>query len=149
MFTREHATAWCIGMLTCFVLQLLVGPQSNAPKTTTGHLKRTNDKAFVLHVQLRFTTASAAERLLADWRPVANYCLANEPFLFSYEIAQSDKNPLLFSMYERYRSKTDYLERHKASAAFLAFREKMKAMQEAGEVAVSGESFVELGVGFV
>lgn len=65
------------------------------------------------------------------------------------EIAKSDKNPLHYNIIERYRSKADYTGAHRSSPAFHKFRPKMKALQEAGKVQVGGNSYVELGVGFV
>ena len=63
-------------------------------------------------------------------------------------MAQSDKDPLVYQIYERYASKADYLGAHRSSPAFKAFRPRMKALQDAGEVNVSGSSFVEIGLGF-
>ena len=51
-------------------------------------------------------------------------------------------------MYERYRSKDDYAGAHRKSKAFHKFRPILRAMQERGEVAVTGTSYQELGVGF-
>ena len=65
------------------------------------------------------------------------------------EIAKSDKNPLHYAIIERYRSKADYVGAHRNSPAFHKFRPKMKALQEAGRVQVGGNSYNELGVGFV
>lgn len=61
---------------------------------------------------------------------------------------RSDKRPHTFLVTERYRSKEDYLHVHRTSDAFKSFRPKMQAMQESGDVVVSGDSFVELGLGF-
>ena len=61
---------------------------------------------------------------------------------------RSDKRELTYMVSERYRSKDDYLHAHKSSEAFKIFRPIMKAMQDAGDVVVSGDSFEELGLGF-
>ena len=74
---------------------------------------------------------------------------ANEPFLYSYEVSQSDKDPLQYIIVERYRSKADYVGAHRRSTAFHTFRPQMKALQDAGEVIVTGASFNEVGLGFV
>ena len=104
----------------------------------------------------------------ADWAAAADWCYAHEPFLspfagvgecegaentrrrrrYHYELARSDKDPLRYLIYERYRSKADYLGAHRSSPAFLAFRPKMKALQDAGRIVVSGHSYDEAGVGF-
>ena len=49
---------------------------------------------------------------------------------YMYEIAQSDKDPLSYMIFERYRSKQDYTGPHRRSLAFLKFRPQMKALQE-------------------
>ena len=74
--------------------------------------------------------------------------MRNEPFLYAYEIAQSDQEPLKYLITERYRSKADYLGAHRSSSAFKTFRPRMKALQNRGDVIVTGSSYQELGVGF-
>ena len=92
--------------------------------------------------------AAAADGLLDAWAAAAAWCLDNEPFLFAYEVAQSDQDPLTYTIIERYRSKADYLGPHRTSPAFKEFRPKMRAMQDSGKVVVSGHSYHELGTGF-
>ena len=83
-----------------------------------------------------------------EWSKAAAYCLANEKFLYAYEMAQSDQDPLRYLVTERYRSKADYLGAHRSSSAFKEFRPKMKELQNSGDVIVTGSSYNELGVGF-
>ena len=116
--------------------------------TTTGRPKARGEKAFVLSVGLKFREASDAALLLDAWRAAADYCVSNEPFLYAYEVAQSDKDSLSYVIIERYRSKADYLGSHRQSPAFHAFRPKMRELQESGAVVVSGESYYEMGLGF-
>ena len=123
-------------------------PSLTAPRTTVGRSKARGDRAFVLSVGLNFQSAGAATELIEEWRKIADYCYRYEPFLYQYEISQSDKHHLRYVVVERYRSKRDYLELHKASSAFREFRPKMKAMQDRGDVEVTGDSYIELGVGF-
>ena len=104
--------------------------------------------AFVLTVGLRFQDMNSAAHLLSAWRAAADYCIANEPFLYAYEVAQSDKDNLTYMIFERYRSKQDYVGPHRHSEAFKTFRPIMHAMQTSGAVIVSGASYQELGVGF-
>jgi quinol monooxygenase YgiN len=111
--------------------------------------ERNGAGAFVLRVDLTFERDEDARELVRAWGEVADYARAHEPFLEHYEIMRSDADPLKYSIYERYRSKEDYLGPHKASAKFLEFRPKMRALEEQGKLFVSGASFVELGVGFV
>lgn len=124
------------------------GAGSNA-RSGASPRARNGARAFVLRVDLTFVDAADARALVRAWGEAADWCRAREPFLLHYEIAQSDAEPLKYSIYERYRTKEDYLGPHKSSEAFRKFRPQMRALQDAGKLVVSGESFVELGVGFV
>eukprot|EP00321_Phaeocystis_globosa_P019403 CAMPEP_0118814280 /NCGR_PEP_ID=MMETSP1162-20130426/3461_1 /TAXON_ID=33656 /ORGANISM="Phaeocystis Sp, Strain CCMP2710" /LENGTH=129 /DNA_ID=CAMNT_0006744147 /DNA_START=105 /DNA_END=494 /DNA_ORIENTATION=+ len=118
------------------------------PKTSLGRRKATQERAFVLNVGLTFRSQGVADGFIKEWSKAADYCLANEDFLFAYELAQSDQDPLRYLITERYRSKADYLGAHRSSSAFKAFRPGMKALQASGDVVVTGSSYNELGVGF-
>ena len=142
--------SFCLGVLACLAASRFapLGPVRSQHHTSTGRQKAQAENAFVLSVGLRFGNRAAARSLLREWGRAAAWCVENEPFLYHYEIAQSDKDPLAYQIYERYRSKADYLGPHRSSPAFKAFRPRMKALQDAGEVNVSGSSFVEIGLGF-
>merc|ERR1712008_547692 len=143
--------AFVLGAATAFMvggLAMAAGSRSGQV-TTRGRRKVRGERAFVLAVQLQIAEESTARLLIADWRQAADYCLVNEPFLFHYEFAQSDKDPLRYLVYERYRCKSDYLGAHKQSSAFAEFRPKLKLLQDSGAVTVSGDSWDGLGVGFV
>ena len=120
----------------------------SGPVTTLGRQKARREKAFVLSVDLTFADHGSAAMLLEAWSKAADWCMENEPFLFAYEIAQSDKNNLSYVIMERYRSKADYLGPHRRSPAFKAFRPKMRALQDSGGVVVTGNSYQEVGIGF-
>ena len=145
-------TACCFffaGVLaTLAVTHFATAPSAPAVLSSTGRPKAKGENAFVLSVGLRFGSRAAARSLLREWGRAANWCFEHEPFLYHYEMAQSDKDPLVYQIYERYASKADYLGAHRSSPAFKAFRPRMKALQDAGEVNVSGSSFVEIGLGF-
>ena len=116
----------------------------------TGARGRNAPGAFVLHVELEFTNERAAKELVEAWAECADWCRKHEArSLWHYEIARSDKNALKYSIHERYRSLEDYLGFHKSSPAYTTFRPKMQALQDAGELKVSGSSYYELGHGFV
>jgi len=117
-------------------------------RTTLGRDKAQGEKAFVLAVSLSFQDDDTANELLKAWAKAAAWCLEHEPFLFAYEVAQSDSDPLKYVIVERYRSKEDYTGPHRRSPAFMAFRPKMRALQDSGRVAVTGQSYQELGIGF-
>lgn len=132
------------------VLALTVGHAlgSLGPHTTLGRAKAKSEKAFLLSVGLKFSDRESADGLLDAWAAAAAWCLEHEPFLFAYEVAQSDQDPLTYTIIERYRSKADYLGPHRSSPAFKLFRPKMRALQDRGKVVVSGSSYHELGTGF-
>ena len=142
-FYKLAAVAILSSLFTLGAVHLSAGPQ-----TSTGHSKAVGEKAFMLNVGLRFSDEASAKSLLAAWSVAASYCLKNEPFLYAYEAAQSDKDNLSYIILERYRSKEDYLGAHRKSIAFKEFRPKMRALQDAGKVIVSGSSYYELGIGF-
>ena len=106
-------------------------------------------KAWTLVVTLQFESETDANQAIADWKVVADYCAKNEPFLYHYEIGKSDSDPLKLHIVERYESKEKYLNVHKSGSAFLEFRPKLKALQDAGKVTIEGFSYQELGQGFV
>ena len=148
----RDACSIAVGFALALVVMTWVhGPApiwSTAHPTTSGHTKMRGEKAFVLVVTLQFRDESDAMTLQAAWAAAADYCIAHEPFLYMYEMAQSDKDPLRYTIIERYRSKADYTGAHRHSPAFREFRPKMKALQDSGGVTVSGESYAETGIGF-
>ena len=135
-------------------LALAIGHVARAPDGRGGVVdvasrKRNDDGAFVLYVELEFTNARAAKELVRAWRECADWCRTRERGLLHYEISQSNKDELTYSIFERYASERAYAETHKATEAYKTFRPKMQALQDAGELKVSGASFFELGHGFV
>jgi endonuclease/exonuclease/phosphatase family metal-dependent hydrolase/quinol monooxygenase YgiN len=124
-----------------------VGVEDTA--TSNCRMKTRNEKAWVLSIILTFSDVDSANEFITYWAEMSNYCFKQEPYLYHYEISQSDQEPLRYMVYERYASKKDYLNKHRNSLAFSKFRPKMKALQDAGRVTVSGHSYDELGIGFV
>lgn len=104
---------------------------------------------FSLLVTLTFEAAEHKEQFLNDFKPLAEYVKSSEPDTLAYEVLLSDKDPLEVMILERYKDKENaYLTVHKSSEPFLAFRPKLQAMQEKGLVKVSGNSYLDSGVGF-
>ena len=89
-----------------------------------------------------------ANRVLSAWKAAADWCYDNEPFLLAYEVSLSDQRPLTYFVTERYRSKDDYLARHKKSVAYDKFRPLLQRAIDGGDVVVTGESGDETGLGF-
>lgn len=99
---------------------------------------------FSLLVTLQFADASSKARFFDDISPVAEHCRLHEPDTLSYQIMESDKDPLQVMVVERYRDKDHaYLQIHKSSAPFLTFRAKLQAMQTDKKVTVSGHSYLD------
>jgi quinol monooxygenase YgiN len=105
--------------------------------------------SFSLMVTLQFTATEYKEQFLREIQPEADYVKANEPGTLAYNVLLSDQDPLQVLVLERYQDKEEaYLQIHKSSTPFLAFRPKLQAMQEAGHVTISGHSYLDSGVGF-
>lgn len=105
---------------------------------------------FSLLVSLQFTEEQHKQTFLQAFHPVAQHVRQHEPDTLAYEALLSDKDPLRILILERYRDKDNaYLKIHKGSEPFLAFRPKLKALQDAGHVTVSGESYLDADIGFV
>jgi quinol monooxygenase YgiN len=104
---------------------------------------------FSLLVTLHFTATEHKEQFLRDFAPVAAHVQAHEPDTLAYEVLMSDQDSLQVLVLERYKDKDHaYLIVHRSSEPFLAFRPKLKAMQDAGYVTVSGHSYIDAKVGF-
>jgi quinol monooxygenase YgiN len=113
------------------------------------HRRKNTEPAFVLHVELVFSSAAKADELVKAWARCADWCRTNEAGLLHYEISQSNSDPLKYGIFERYASLNAYAKTHKSTEAYRTFRPTMQAMQDSGELKVSGSSYFELGHGFV
>jgi len=92
-----------------------------------------------------FKTDESLNQFQIDFKPLGEYVNAHETGTLTYVAMQSDKNPLMVTILERYEDKEKaFLEVHRSSEPFLAFRPKLSAMAEAGLVTISGESFYDL-----
>eukprot|EP00854_Cymbomonas_tetramitiformis_P026855 gene26855-33012_t len=112
--------------------------------------KEVGRNAFVLAVDLVFTDSLSRDQFLKDARVVARHCRRYEPETLMYEVLQSEKDPLKLQFLERYANKDDsYLTKHKSSQPFKTFREKLQNLQESGKVAITGNGYNELGIGYM
>ena len=107
--------------------------------------------AFALLVTLKFTSLNNRDTFLKLIEPVCNDVRSNEAEItLSYQVAISDKDPLNVLVMERYSDKDNaYLKVHKNGAEFLKYRDKLKSMQERGDVEIVGESYIETNLGYV
>jgi quinol monooxygenase YgiN len=109
----------------------------------------TTSPVFSLLVTAEFDSVERKERFLEEIKPVAEYVQLNEPDTLAYEVLLSDKDPRQVLVLERYKDKENaYLKVHRSSAPFLSFRKKLQAMQNEGQVKISGNSYLDSGVGF-
>eukprot|EP00304_Pavlova_gyrans_P013707 CAMPEP_0206045788 /NCGR_PEP_ID=MMETSP1466-20131121/16855_1 /ASSEMBLY_ACC=CAM_ASM_001126 /TAXON_ID=44452 /ORGANISM="Pavlova gyrans, Strain CCMP608" /LENGTH=124 /DNA_ID=CAMNT_0053420741 /DNA_START=27 /DNA_END=401 /DNA_ORIENTATION=+ len=102
---------------------------------------------FMLIVRLSFKTEAGVSQFLNDFSPMAAAVRDSEPNTLSYEVSQSEKNPLELVIVERYRTKADFVDVHRSMKHFIKFRPKLQALQDAGEVTVTGDGLNELGIG--
>jgi len=94
MLTRRDAVVGLAASVATLLVAHVVHMHYNEQppyQTTLGRAKAVGERAFVLSVGLQFQDNSSAELLLRAWEKAAAYCIANEPFLFAYEVAQSDQ----------------------------------------------------------
>ena len=135
---------------------------ASSSKTAT-----TEQQAFVLLVNLKFTTPEHRDTFLQLIDPVCKDVQANEGPLnkqspavgssstttettLSYKVALSDKDPLMAIVMERYSDKErGYLDIHRSGKEFQKFREQLKKMQEDGYVTIEGESYLETELGYM
>lgn len=121
-----------------------VSLRSSAMSSTT-----TSSSIFSLLVTISFDSIEYKQQFLKDFKPLADYVKTIETDTLAYEVLLSDNDPLKVMILERYRDKENaYLKIHKSSVPFLAFRPKLQAMQEKGHVTISGNSYIDSGVGF-
>lgn len=120
---------------------------TNTALRTAGDRETTTP--FSLLVTLQFSATEHKETFLKDIQPLAEYIKTSEPMTLAYEVLLSDKDPLQVLILERYQDKeVAFVQVHRSSEPFQAFRPKLQAMQEAGHVTVSGHSYLDAGLGF-
>ncbi len=63
--------------------------------------------AFLLMIHLEFNSIDQRDAWIALFKPLAAYCLENEPGTLGYDVAIADNNPLKVLVYERYPGAMD------------------------------------------
>lgn len=102
--------------------------------------------AFWLVVQVTFRRSKDVETFKTAFAPLAALVKENEGGTLSYGLAQSDKDPRMVLIFERYTDKDDaYLQVHRSSEPFQVFRPQLAALR----ANISGESYIESDLGFV
>ena len=135
--------------LAIYIVISLFFSSGQSSSSSAGIMASSAGPAFTLLVTLKFKSEKYVDQLLSDIKPLCDYIKANEPTTLAYEVMKSDKDPLMVTLMERYADKDEaYLKIHKSSKPFLEFRPKLKAMQDDGNVEISGESYLDSMVGF-
>lgn len=145
-----------------FFAGYLLGSKRSTSNSNHRNSSNSGDKgdgggAFVLLVNMKFVSIIHRDKFLTLIEPVCKDVRANEGpdrgssrTTLSYQVAISDKDPLLVVVMERYNDKDNgYLTVHRSGKEFLKFREQLKGMQSDGHVEIMGESYLETGLGFV
>lgn len=105
----------------------------------------TTPGAFWLVVAVVFQQEEDVATFERAFKPLADYVTMKEPATLSYGYAKSDADPRRILIFERYASKNDYLDVHKVSEPFLAFRPKLAALG----ADIDGHSYYEGALGFI
>ena len=123
---------------------IVMGKSKNRRSTT-------NPKAFLLCITVKYKDQEQKQIFKSLFSATANYCAANEYDTLSYEIADSDKNPLQSFIIERYKTKNAFTDVHRKGAIFLDMKEKMEKLNltAANGFILDGHSYYETNVGFV
>lgn len=101
--------------------------------------------AFWLVVAVVFQQERDVVTFEKAFQPLAEFVSQKELGTLSYAYAMSDSDPKRVLIFERYATKADYLDIHKKSEPFLAFRPHLAALN----AKIEGHSYIEGGLGFV
>ena len=103
--------------------------------------------AFFLGITIKFNTIQDKENFTNIFRPYAQYVAIVEPGTISYELSESDKDPLQIFLVERYIDKNAYLDVHRGTDTFIAFRSKLAGL--GATMTMDGHSYIESNIGFI
>ena len=137
--------------ITLFAFGVIVGQYlSSYSSSSASTLRKTEfDNVWCLGVTVKFPSEALKKEFIEAFAPLAEYVRTSELNTVSYELLQSDKDPMQIYILERYKTKeVDYIEIHRKSRPFLDFREKVTQMQSKG-VILDGHSYYETGIGFI
>ena len=101
---------------------------------------------WTLIVKLTFDSAEKVEQCKKLVGSYAQWIKENEPTTLSYQLMQSDKDPLQVCILERYKDKSySYAVLHKTSPEFFKFRPALAAL----EPKIDGHSYEEDMTSFI
>mmetsp|Transcript_4956 Transcript_4956/g.14371 ORF Transcript_4956/g.14371 Transcript_4956/m.14371 type:complete len:177 (-) Transcript_4956:304-834(-) len=140
---------WCCISLALVAFALVLHQALAVSLRSSAMASNSNSPVFSLLVTANFDSVEHKDEFLKDFGPYAQYVKTHEPTTLAYEVLLSDKDPLQVLILERYQDKDHaYLQVHRSSDEFQAFRPKLKAMQDQGFVTLSGHSYLDAGLGF-
>ena len=120
-----------LGVLIGYGLAVLFGATRSRPPAP-------EQGGWVLAVSMTFKSAEDLAEFERIFRPVADHVRAREPTTLAYSLLKSDKDPLTVMVFEKYEDKEHaYLQVHKSSAPFLAFRPRLAALAPV----ITGQSY--------
>eukprot|EP01041_Mallomonas_annulata_P007565 gene7565-15511_t len=90
------------------------------------HRKSSSEKAFTLCITLKFKDVEQKEIFRKILTPTINYVAKNEFETLSYELMDSETDPLQSFLLERYESKYAFTDIHRKGAIFLEQKRMMK-----------------------
>ena len=129
-----------IGAIAIYSLQPL-HRSASLPRTSS------HKASFFLGITIKFNTIEDKENFTKIFRPYAQYVATFEPGTISYELSESDKSPLQIFLVERYVNKSAYLDVHRGTDTFIAFRSKLA--QLGATMTMDGHSYIESNIGFM
>lgn len=115
-------------------------------------LRRKAERCTVLAVTLKFASIKDRETFKRLWKPLAEYCQAQEPETLSYKFSEGAEDAACFAaattcfIYERYPTVRDLKEVHDSSPLKLALGD---ALAKAGcQVEASLAMYTETDLGY-
>jgi quinol monooxygenase YgiN len=137
-------------LLVAFGLGAAASYLLRPPATIESSQSRRNkvERAFFLGVTITFPNKDDLEIFKRHFQSLATYVEKYEKGTLSYELLESDKDPLRIQILERYQDRDYYLNVHKTSGPFLKFRDELQHLVTKGAV-ITGESYLETDIGFI
>ena len=144
----KHPKAVVFAVVTVAAAYLLFSMYSRRSSTQTrADREKPTTASFILIVHVTFSSKKVKEDFKVLYAEEAEFCRKSEANTLSYELALSDRDELAGVIIERFRSKDDYLS-HKESSVFKRYREKLKKLEESGDVKLNGQSYYQSNLGY-
>ena len=110
-----------------------------------------SSKAFMLCITVQFKDKVQKESFKKIFHPTATYVAKEELETLSYEIADSDQDPLQSFILERYKTKKSFTDIHRKGEIFLHMKKRMTELNFTADngFILNGHSYIETNIGFV